>query len=57
MTPEERKAVEAQRSREASEREREKAAEYLAELEKQRQKAVPMPKYVKDLLKGGRNLP
>jgi hypothetical protein len=55
MTPEERKAVEAQRSREASERDREKAAEYLAELERQREQAVPMPQYVKDLLKGGKN--
>jgi hypothetical protein len=52
MTPEERKAIEAQRAREASEREREKAAEYLAGLEQQKAQAVPMPQYVKDLLKG-----
>jgi len=51
MTPEERKAIEAQRSREASERERERSRLLTEEFEQQRKTAVPMPKYVKDLLR------
>jgi hypothetical protein len=53
MTPEEKKSIEAQRAREATEREKERSKALEAEFAASKKQAVPMPEYVKALLKGG----
>lgn len=51
LTAEEKREKELQASREKSEREKQEAAQYFAQLEENRLQAVPMPEEVKELLK------